>query len=152
VGEDYFQDLRSRLVEALSLQGLYGKLETLTNFGHPRTELPRTSYLVLNKIDRGQLPGELKSYMIEFAVREEVEEEIALSWVSSAYVDFFKSWCKAPTLYPTIGETEFKLDPTLNSKQILQRFESAILERPDANAIKDIYSQYVLADASLNIE
>jgi hypothetical protein len=147
-GDDYFDDLRNRLITALTKQGLYGKYETETNFGHSRLELPRKASHVMWKVDRGQLPVEIKRYhsYIMDQVDELPYDETPTAWAVEAYKDFFKAWNKEEIRAPAIKDTSFALYPTETSLDAIRRFESIILTQEDGEYLRDVYTSAIPAE------
>lgn len=127
-GEDYFQELRTRLIEALETQGLYGYYETKTNFGHSRRELPRTSFDVLLRIDRGQLPFEMRNYIVDNAVTEYEPLRYSNAWIAPLYSEYFKLVAdptkdKSTTAFKNI---DFVVDPRETTFESINRFEHTV--------------------------
>jgi hypothetical protein len=139
-GDEYFQNLRNRLIDALCRQGLYGKYETDSNFGHARNELPRKASDVLWRIDHGQLPSEMKSYLRE-QVNEDTDPTVYTNgWAVEAYRDFFKAWNGREVRSDAIKGIPFLACPLETSEEAIKRFENALLESEHGSLLRDLYS------------
>jgi len=146
-GDEYFQDLRTRLVDALCRQGLYGKYETDSNFGHPRNELPRNARDVLWRVDHGQLPSEIKTYL-RSQVNEDVDPTVYTNeWAIEAYRDFFKAWNGREVRSNAIKEVEFLACPLETSEEAIKRFETALLESAHGPVLRELYSAATVVPA-----